>query len=103
MSDGEIVRVAEIHAEMLPDRAWLQEHAMQMVAEGTSASVSSFRRVFILINDGEQWVLARGAAESRANHLLRVYRSTDGLKSKVVKRELAERLVTSAPITPDGP
>lgn len=103
VSDGEIVRVAEIHAEILPDRAYLQEHAMDLIDKGNSASVSTFRRVFILVNDGEQWVLARGAAENQGRRLLGVYRSTDALKSKVVKRELAERLVTSAPITSDGP
>ncbi len=102
VQDGEITRVAEVHAEVLPDRDWLQEHAMEMVNAGASASVSAFQRTFILVHDGEDWILARGAAENAGRRLFGVYRSTDALKPKVTSRELADRLVTTAPLTPEG-
>ncbi len=95
VADGEITKVAEITAEMIPDREWLQANAWDLIEGGVPRGLT---RRFLLVHDGEGWLLAGGAAAGAGNNLLRAYRDTDSLKSKVIQRELAKRLVTHAPL-----
>lgn len=102
VESASITRVAEISLEIVPDKAWLQDNAVEMVVAGDGASITPFTDSFHLLHDGTTWSIARGTTQTDARRLLAVYRGTESLQTRILTRELAPRLISQAPEQPAG-
>lgn len=97
VDDGDYQSVALVSLELVPGEKWLKEHATELIILGDNGLRSRVSRQFWLVRDSEDWAIVSGSALQDAKTLMKAYETQKSLKSKVIKRELAERVITTAP------
>jgi len=99
IENGAIAAVAEVAYEIVPSENFLEENAYGMVAGGANFGGLNRGGTFYLVRDADkQWTIALGTFRNDLRTVLRVYQDEDNkLDESVVKRELADRLITDAP------
>ena len=102
VDDGDYRSVALVSIELVPSDKWLKEHATELIVLGDNWLGSRISRQFWLVRDSEDWGIVSGSALQDAKALMNAYKKQKTLKSKVIKRELAQRLVTKAPKDEDA-
>jgi hypothetical protein len=96
ISDEKFKGAAFFTFERLPGQKFIEERGFELLM----ASVSSreFIRELVLVQDESGWVFPTAVTRSHADVLRRIYNHADfNLRDKVTRRELADRLFTTAP------
>ncbi len=96
VSDEKFKGAAFFTFERLPGQKFIEERGFELLM----ASVSSreFVREMALVHDENGWVFPTSVTRGHADVLRRIYNHADfNLRDRVVRRELADRLFTTAP------
>lgn len=93
VKDGDAVIIAELSYEVIPSESFIKDNIIDVLRMG----VGGVERYIIIKNDDDEWLIPSGEFAQNVRRVLNAYRNDKELKKHVIKRELAERLLTEAP------
>ncbi|MFG0326703.1 MAG: hypothetical protein ACF8SC_05480 [Phycisphaerales bacterium JB037] len=93
IKDGDAVIIGELSYEVIPSESFIKDNIIDVMRMGAGG----VERYIIVKNDDGEWLIPSGEFAQNVRRVLNAYRNDKDLKKHVIKRELAERLLTEAP------